>query len=70
MNLYVVITPPHLLFNVVFHVDDKFYVRNMHIFPNMISKIYSKGRLIFSSKFLTFWGVTRGKGFRANDDYV
>ena len=60
MTLKVVITPLHLLFDVVFHVDNKSCVENMYILANMIPKICIKGRVIISSKFVTIWVVTRG----------
>ena len=53
MNLKVVITPLYLLNNVVFHVDNKFCVENMHILANLTPKTCIKGRLIISSKFVT-----------------
>ena len=51
-----------LIFNVACHVDNKFCVENMHILANMRPQICIKGRLIFSSKFVTFLGVTKGEG--------
>ena len=56
MTLKVVITPLHLLFGVVFYVDDKFCVKNINILANMRRMICLKGRLIFSSTFATFLG--------------
>ena len=47
-------------FDVVVNVGNIFYIENVHISGNMCNKIRIKGRLIFSSKFVTFWGLTRG----------
>ena len=55
-------TPLHLLSNVAFHVDNTFCVENMFISAFYYFKIYVKGRLIFSSKFESFWGATRQRG--------
>ena len=61
---------PLLLFNIAFNIDYKFCVRNMHITANMKPTIFIKARPIFSSKFVIFWGVTRGRELEANDDQV
>ena len=34
----------------------------MHISANMGLESWIKGRIIFYSDFVTFWGVTKGKG--------
>ena len=50
-----VVTPSKKKFNSrIFHIDNKYWVENMHILANMKYRIWIKGRLIFSSKFLPF----------------
>ena len=62
MTLKAVMISRYLLFSVAFFLGDKFCVENKHILANMRPKICIKGRLIFSSKFVTFLRVTRGEG--------
>ena len=62
MNLKVVMTPLHLLFNVAFHVDNKFCLENIHILANMTPKI--------SIKFVTIWVVARRDRVKANGEGV
>ena len=45
----------HLLTIVAFHVDNKFCVENFLYVANTRPEIGIKGRLIFNSKFATFW---------------
>ena len=66
MTLIVAIKPINLLFNVAFHVDNNFFVENMHILANMGPKICNRGRLIFSSKFVKVcFGCDKGEGVQA-----
>ena len=64
------LTPLDLLFNGIFHVDNKLRVENMHILANMRSKFYIKGRLIISSRVCHYLGNDKGRGVRVNGDKV
>ena len=71
MSLHITIL---LTFCVVIHLDHTFCEENMHIstfkltFFSMRPKIHINGSLILSSKIVTFWGATRGIGFKVNED--
>ena len=61
MTLKIIITPLHLLLNVVFHVDNKVEIENMHIRdPNFASN--------YMLKVCHYFGVARGRKFKANGD--
>ena len=57
--LKALITFLHLPSDVAFHEDNKSCVEHIHILALI------KGRLTFSSKFVTFWGVKRGQGVQS-----
>ena len=68
IDFLVVIAPFYLLFDVVVHPDNTICAENSPILVNVIPKIRIKDQLISSSKFITFWDVTRGKGSKTKDD--
>ena len=50
-----VITALHILFNVAFHLGNKFWEENMYILANMRPKICIKGLLFSAQRLSLFW---------------